>query len=230
MGESSPTMNKPRPKAAKGTTHKAPRAAKAAASAKMAGFEYVGQHAATAFKQLNTAAMLSLAHERAGEHIKPSAALSLAGLPTGNAQNHQLYRRLAQLREAMEAADAPPGLISDVEDESDSDDEGMTQLLSEPTHAAALAKQEQRIKDLVACMLCAPGGTDSKYGHPPGFSATQTAEQTMRTVSMDTISPSSTSSEQRPDFALRAAVRAVLPPGVGLGARDMVRELGCGSD
>ena len=71
MGESSSKMNKPRPKAAKGTTHKAPRVAKAAASAKMAGFESVGHQAATSFKQLNTAAMLSLAHERAGEHIKP---------------------------------------------------------------------------------------------------------------------------------------------------------------
>jgi len=78
--------------------------------------------------------------------------------------------------------------------------------------------------------MCTAGGAGSKYGHLPGFSATQTAEQTMRTVSMDTIPPSSTSSEQRPDFALRAAVRAVLLAGAGLGARDMVRELGCGSD
>ena len=64
-------MNKPPPKAAKGTTHKAPRVAKAAASAKMAGFESIGHQAATTFKQLNSAAMLSLAQDREAEHIKP---------------------------------------------------------------------------------------------------------------------------------------------------------------
>ena len=98
MEESAPLEKLPRSVVAKLT----PRRAKAAAGAKMAGFESVGRQAATTFKQLNTAAMLSLAHERAGQHIKPSAALEIAGLPTGGAENHQLYRRVAQLRQAME--------------------------------------------------------------------------------------------------------------------------------
>lgn len=86
----------------------APRGAKVKAGAAMAGYDSVGHQDAATFKKLNTAALLILAHQRQGDNMKPAAALTAADLPTGKVMTKRLARRVAKLKEAMQAADAPP--------------------------------------------------------------------------------------------------------------------------
>ena len=77
---------------------------------------------AVTFKKLNSAAMLRLAHERAGLTIKPSVALTHANLPTGDAMNQRLSRRVGQLSKVMDEVDAPP-ISPDTRPPKERDDE-----------------------------------------------------------------------------------------------------------
>jgi len=126
----------------------AARRAKGEASAKIAGFDSVGHQDLATRKKLNTAAMLILAHERQGEKMKPAAALTHADLPSDAPMRMRLARRVGGLRKAMEAVDGGLGLAQP----QDSDEEElheMPALLSDAAHAAALAKKEERIAQLV---------------------------------------------------------------------------------